>query len=136
MLLNSISAMTFHDVSTCHYFFCLPSNWGNNCLSANIIPENLNLKEFFICRMMVLPLHSFLMFLLGLQVLCLRLILSFLTSYELNLQAVIKQFSTTGYERSDSVVIDEVELQQHQRLEKLYSSTRSGRVRMVKLRMP
>ncbi|VAH45481.1 unnamed protein product [Triticum turgidum subsp. durum] len=42
-------------------------------------------------------------------------------------QAVIKQFSTTGYERSDSVVIDEVELQQHQRLEKLYSSTRSGR---------
>ena len=65
--------------------------------------------------------------------LCLRLILCFLTSYELNLQAVIKQFSTTGYERSDSVVIDEVELQQHQRLEKLYSSTRSGRVRTVKL---
>uniref|UniRef100_A0A453BF55 SH3 domain-containing protein n=1 Tax=Aegilops tauschii subsp. strangulata TaxID=200361 RepID=A0A453BF55_AEGTS len=61
------------------------------------------------------------------QVLCLRLIPCFLTSYELNLQAVIKQFSTTGYERSDSVVIDEVELQQHQRLEKLYSSTRSGR---------
>ncbi|XP_047067039.1 SH3 domain-containing protein 3-like [Lolium rigidum] len=42
-------------------------------------------------------------------------------------QAVIKQFSGTGFERSDSVVIDEVELQQHQRLEKLYSSTRSGR---------
>jgi hypothetical protein len=47
----------------------------------------------------------------------------------LNFQAVIKQFSGTGFERSDSVVIDEVELQQHQRLEKLYSSTRSGRVR-------
>ncbi|KAK8460493.1 hypothetical protein SEVIR_2G337900v4 [Setaria viridis] len=42
-------------------------------------------------------------------------------------QAVIKQFSTTGYERSDSVVIDEVELQRHQQLDKLYSSTRSGR---------
>jgi hypothetical protein len=51
----------------------------------------------------------------------------------LNFQAVIKQFSGTGFERSDSVVIDEVELQQHQRLEKLYSSTRSGRVRKGKL---
>lgn len=42
-------------------------------------------------------------------------------------QAVIKQFSTTGYERSDSIVIDEVELQRHQQLEKLYTSTRSVR---------
>ncbi|XP_066392345.1 uncharacterized protein [Miscanthus floridulus] len=42
-------------------------------------------------------------------------------------KAVIKQFSTTGYERSDSVVIDEVELQRHQQLQKLYTSTRSGR---------
>ncbi|GJN13115.1 hypothetical protein PR202_ga31450 [Eleusine coracana subsp. coracana] len=42
-------------------------------------------------------------------------------------QAVIKQFSTTGYEHSDSIVIDEVELQRHQQLEKLYTSTRSGR---------
>jgi hypothetical protein len=48
----------------------------------------------------------------------------------LNFQAVIKQFSTTGYEHSDSIVIDEVELQRHQQLEKLYTSTRSGRVRM------
>lgn len=59
----------------------------------------------------------------------LRLILSLLTFVVLNFQAVIKQFSTTGYERSDSVVIDEVELQRHQQLEKLYTSTRSGRVR-------
>jgi hypothetical protein len=53
----------------------------------------------------------------------------------LKFQAVIKQFGGTGYERSDSVVIDEVELQQHQRLEKLYGSTRSGRVRKGKLRI-
>nr|CAD1819133.1 unnamed protein product [Ananas comosus var. bracteatus] len=42
-------------------------------------------------------------------------------------QAVIKQFSTTGYESSDIMVIDELELQRHQQLEKLYRSTRSGR---------
>ncbi|XAR66654.1 hypothetical protein NMG60_11012954 [Bertholletia excelsa] len=42
-------------------------------------------------------------------------------------QAVIKQFSGTGYESSDVVVIDEVEMQRHQQLEKLYRSTRSGR---------
>ena len=48
----------------------------------------------------------------------------------LHFQAVIKQFSTTGYEHSDSVVIDEVELQRHLQLDKLYSSTRSGRVRL------
>ncbi|XP_073005121.1 SH3 domain-containing protein 3 [Typha latifolia] len=42
-------------------------------------------------------------------------------------QAVIKQFSTTGYESSDAMVIDELELQRHQQLEKLYKSTRAGR---------
>ncbi|XP_017220346.1 SH3 domain-containing protein 3 isoform X2 [Daucus carota subsp. sativus] len=43
------------------------------------------------------------------------------------LQAVIKQFSASGYESSDVMVIDEVELQRHQHLEKLYRSTRSGK---------
>ncbi|KAK7853009.1 sh3 domain-containing protein 3 [Quercus suber] len=43
-------------------------------------------------------------------------------------QAVIKQFGGTGYESSDVMVIDEVELQRHQQLEKLYRSTRNGRV--------
>ncbi|XP_057494274.1 SH3 domain-containing protein 3-like [Actinidia eriantha] len=42
-------------------------------------------------------------------------------------QAVIKQLSGSGYERSDVMVIDEVEMQRHQQLEKLYRSTRSGR---------
>nr|GMD04411.1 SH3 domain-containing protein 3 [Ipomoea batatas] len=42
-------------------------------------------------------------------------------------EAVIKQFSASGYESSDVVVIDEVEMQMHQHLEKLYRSTRSGR---------
>lgn len=42
-------------------------------------------------------------------------------------QAVIKQFSATGYESSDAMVIDEVELQRHQQLEKLYRSTRNAR---------
>ncbi|KAF4347024.1 hypothetical protein F8388_017841 [Cannabis sativa] len=42
-------------------------------------------------------------------------------------QAVIKQFSGTGYESSDVMVIDEIELQRHQQLEKLYRSTRSGK---------
>ncbi|XP_078436972.1 SH3 domain-containing protein isoform X2 [Wolffia australiana] len=42
-------------------------------------------------------------------------------------QAVIKQFSTTGYEGSDAVVIDEIELQRHHQLEKLYRSTRTGK---------
>lgn len=41
---------------------------------------------------------------------------------------MIKQFSASGYESSESMVIDEVELQMHQQLEKLYRSTRSGRV--------
>lgn len=42
-------------------------------------------------------------------------------------QAVIKQFGGTGYESSDVMVIDEVEMQRHQQLEKLYRSTRNGR---------
>ncbi|CAN1808468.1 SH3 domain-containing protein 3, partial [Linum perenne] len=42
-------------------------------------------------------------------------------------QAVKKQFGASGYESSDSVVIDEVELQRHQQLEKLYRTTRAGR---------
>ncbi|KAL5577122.1 hypothetical protein UlMin_018821 [Ulmus minor] len=42
-------------------------------------------------------------------------------------QAVIKQFSGTGYESSDVMVIDEIEMQRHQQLEKLYRSTRAGK---------
>ncbi|XP_059664699.1 SH3 domain-containing protein 3 [Cornus florida] len=42
-------------------------------------------------------------------------------------QAVIKQFSGTGYESSDVIVIDEVEMHRHQQLEKLYRSTRAGK---------
>lgn len=42
-------------------------------------------------------------------------------------QAVIKQFSASGYESSDVMVIDEVEMQRHHQLEKLYRSTRTGR---------
>ncbi|WCJ27335.1 SH3 domain-containing protein [Euphorbia peplus] len=42
-------------------------------------------------------------------------------------QAVIKQFGGTGYESSDVMVIDEVEMHRHQQLEKLYRSTRSGK---------
>ncbi|KAK9267940.1 hypothetical protein L1049_010377 [Liquidambar formosana] len=42
-------------------------------------------------------------------------------------QAVIKQFSGTGYESSDVMVVDEVEMQRHQQLEKLYRSTRAGK---------
>ncbi|PKA52583.1 Peroxisomal fatty acid beta-oxidation multifunctional protein [Apostasia shenzhenica] len=40
-------------------------------------------------------------------------------------QAVIKQFSGSGYESSNVMVIDEVELYRHQQLEKLYKSTRA-----------
>ncbi|KAJ1426196.1 SH3-like domain superfamily [Sesbania bispinosa] len=43
-------------------------------------------------------------------------------------QAVIKQFSSSGYESSDVVVIDEVEMQRHHQLEKLYKATRAGRI--------
>ena len=46
----------------------------------------------------------------------------------LKFQAVIKQFGGTGYESSDVMVIDEVEMQRHQQLEKLYRSTRAGKV--------
>ena len=46
----------------------------------------------------------------------------------LKFQAVIKQFGGTGYESSDVMVIDEVEMQRHQHLEKLYRSTRAGKV--------
>ncbi|KMS95114.1 hypothetical protein BVRB_012180 [Beta vulgaris subsp. vulgaris] len=42
-------------------------------------------------------------------------------------QAVIKHISGPGYESSDAMVIDEVELQRHLQLDKLYKSTRSGR---------
>ncbi|KAG5517128.1 hypothetical protein RHGRI_037775 [Rhododendron griersonianum] len=42
-------------------------------------------------------------------------------------QAVIKQISGSGYESSDVMVIDEVEMQRHQQLEQLYRSTRAGR---------
>lgn len=42
-------------------------------------------------------------------------------------QAVKKQFGGTGYESSDVMVIDEIELQRHQHLEKLYRSTRAGK---------
>lgn len=41
--------------------------------------------------------------------------------------AVIKQLGGSGYERSDVMVIDEVEMQRHHQLEKLYRSTRGGR---------
>lgn len=42
-------------------------------------------------------------------------------------QAVIKQISGSGYESSETLVIDEVELQRHKQLDKLYRSTRSAR---------
>lgn len=49
------------------------------------------------------------------------------------IQAVIKQFSVSGYESSNAMVIDELELQRHQQLEKLYRSTRAGKVKMQSL---
>ncbi|KAI9127946.1 hypothetical protein K1719_000939 [Acacia pycnantha] len=42
-------------------------------------------------------------------------------------QAVLKQFGAGAYGGSDSVVTDGVELQLHQKLEKLYISTRAGK---------
>nr|CAD1821420.1 unnamed protein product [Ananas comosus var. bracteatus] len=42
-------------------------------------------------------------------------------------QAVLKQFGNGGYASFDYVFSDEAELQQHQKLEKLYISTRSGK---------
>ncbi|KAG2311676.1 hypothetical protein Bca52824_023233 [Brassica carinata] len=46
----------------------------------------------------------------------------------ITVEAVIKQFSGTGYESSDVMVIDELEMQRHHQLEKLYRSTRSAKV--------
>ncbi|GFY94444.1 SH3 domain-containing protein [Actinidia rufa] len=42
-------------------------------------------------------------------------------------QAVLKQFGAGGYGGSDNVVTDEAELQHHQKLEKLYISTRAAK---------
>ncbi|KAJ4967501.1 hypothetical protein NE237_019350 [Protea cynaroides] len=42
-------------------------------------------------------------------------------------QAVFKQFGGGGYGGSDNLVTDEAELQQHQKLEKLYISTRAAK---------
>ncbi|GKV24119.1 hypothetical protein SLEP1_g33770 [Rubroshorea leprosula] len=42
-------------------------------------------------------------------------------------QAVLKQFGAGGYGASDNIVTDEAELQQHQKLEKLYISTRAAK---------
>lgn len=66
---------------------------------------------------------------------CFLLLLPFFyTSVSLcGLQAVIKQFSGSGYESSAIMVIDEIELQRHQQLDKLYKATRAGRVVMLKL---
>ncbi|CAI9782923.1 unnamed protein product [Fraxinus pennsylvanica] len=48
-------------------------------------------------------------------------------AFKLREQAVIKQFSVRGYESSEVIVIDEIEMQTHHQLENLYRSTRSGR---------
>ncbi|KAF5751069.1 endophilin-A1-like isoform X2 [Tripterygium wilfordii] len=42
-------------------------------------------------------------------------------------QAVFKQFGAGGYGGSDNMITDEAELHQHQKLEKLYISTRAGK---------
>ncbi|CAN1173279.1 SH3 domain-containing protein 2 [Linum perenne] len=52
---------------------------------------------------------------------CMRL------GFVLALQAVLKQFGASGYGGSDGVVTDEGEFHQHQKLEKLYISTRAGK---------
>lgn len=44
------------------------------------------------------------------------------------MQAVLKQFGGGGYGGLENVLMDGLELQQHQRLEKLYISTRLGKV--------
>jgi hypothetical protein len=49
------------------------------------------------------------------------------------LKAVLKQFGAGGYGDSDNLVTDEAELHQHQKLEKLYISTRAGKVCLVHL---
>ncbi|RVX10847.1 SH3 domain-containing protein 3 [Vitis vinifera] len=55
----------------------------------------------------------------------------FFVPYRSILFGCYKQFGGTGYESSDVMVIDEVEMQRHQQLEKLYRSTRAGKVEMV-----
>ncbi|KAK1272900.1 hypothetical protein QJS04_geneDACA013230 [Acorus gramineus] len=42
-------------------------------------------------------------------------------------QAVLKQFGAGGYGGSDNMITDEKELHQHQKIEKLYISTRAGK---------
>ncbi|KAL5985819.1 SH3 domain-containing protein 2 [Asimina triloba] len=49
------------------------------------------------------------------------------SNFNLLQNAVLKQFGGGGYGGSDNVVTDEAELQQHQKLEKLYISTRAGK---------
>lgn len=44
------------------------------------------------------------------------------------MEAVLRQFGGGGYGGSDTVITDEEELHQHQKLEKLYISTRSAKV--------
>lgn len=44
-----------------------------------------------------------------------------------NVQAVLKQFSGHG-SQADNVITDEAELQRHQQLERLYISTKAGKV--------
>lgn len=43
-------------------------------------------------------------------------------------KAVLRQFGGGGYGGSDNVITDEEELHRHQKLEKLYISTRSAKV--------
>lgn len=43
-------------------------------------------------------------------------------------QAVVKQLGGTGFQSSNVVVLDEEEMMRHQQLEKLYRSTRGGKV--------
>ena len=50
--------------------------------------------------------------------------------FSTNWQAVLKTFSgSAAPQHSDTIVIDEVELQRHQQLERLYASTKAGKVR-------
>lgn len=63
-----------------------------------------------------------------------QLVMAFFFSFEKKkkkpqqFQAVFKQFSGGIYGSSDNVVADETELQQHQKLERLFISTRAGKV--------
>jgi hypothetical protein len=47
--------------------------------------------------------------------------------FEFFCQAVLKQF-TGGGSQGENVITDEAELQRHQQLERLYTSTRAGKV--------